>query len=73
MTEWLVGLPTHNEALLYKALKSTKPMKRNETSVQRLQEEFAKFQSNMQEMHLLRHVANDLKNYRRMIKLKRYD
>jgi len=27
----------------------------------------------MEELHLLKSVAEDLKNYRKMIKLKRYD
>jgi len=41
--------------------------------LQRLHEEFATFQKTMEELHLLRLVASDLKSYRRMIKLKKYD
>jgi hypothetical protein len=48
-------------------------LKGNETTIQKLSEEFAKLESTMQELHLLRCVANDLKNYGRMIRLKRYD
>ena len=48
-------------------------VKANEAPIQKLNEEFAKLESTMQELHLLRCVDNDLKNYGRMIKLKRYD
>jgi hypothetical protein len=48
-------------------------LKGNEAPIQNLNEEFAKLESTMQELHLLRCVANDLKNYGRMIRLKRYD
>jgi hypothetical protein len=41
--------------------------------VQKVREEFAKFERTMEELYLLRCVAEDLKSYRRMIKLKRYD
>ncbi len=41
--------------------------------IQKLHEEFVKFQSTMAELYLLRQVASDLKSYRRMIKVKRYD
>jgi hypothetical protein len=36
-------------------------------------EEVAKFQKTMEELRLLKNVSNDLKNYRRMIRIKRYD
>ncbi len=44
-------------------------------SIQRhkILEEVAKFQKNMEELRLLRIVSNDLKNYRRMIRIKRND
>ena len=48
-------------------------VKRNEAPIQKLHEEFDKLESKMQELRLLRCVANDLKNYGRMIRLKRYD
>jgi hypothetical protein len=48
-------------------------MSKNERSLQKIREEFAKFERTMEELHLLRSVAEDLKNFRRMIKLKRYD
>jgi hypothetical protein len=32
-----------------------------------------KFEKTMQELHLLKNVSKDLKNYRKMIKLKKYD
>jgi hypothetical protein len=36
-------------------------------------EEMTKFERTMEELHLLKCVSKDLKNYRKMIKLKKYD
>jgi hypothetical protein len=36
-------------------------------------EEFIRFEITMEELHILKLVASDLKNYRKMIKLKKYD
>ncbi len=36
-------------------------------------EEVAKFQKNMEELRFLRTVSNDLRSYRRMIRIKRND
>ncbi len=41
--------------------------------LEKLHDEFVKFQSRMAELYLLRQVASDLKSYRRMIRVKRYD
>ncbi len=41
--------------------------------LQRIDEETDKFQRTMEELHLLRNVAEDLRNFRKMIKLKRWD
>jgi hypothetical protein len=35
--------------------------------------EMTKFQKTMDELHLLKSISKDLKNYRKMIKLKKYD
>ncbi len=47
----------------------------NKESVHRhkLLEEVAKFQKNMEELRLMQTVSNDLRNYRRMIRIKRND
>jgi hypothetical protein len=50
-----------------------KMMSRGNQSLQKIYEEFAKFERTMEELRLLKSVAEDLKSYRRMIKLKRYD
>jgi hypothetical protein len=50
-----------------------KTMERNKTLVQKLHEEFTKFETTMQELQLLKQVATDLKSYRRMMKFKKYD
>jgi hypothetical protein len=48
-------------------------MSENELLVQKIREEFADFQRTMEELKLLKRIAQDLKNYREMIKLKKYD
>jgi hypothetical protein len=39
----------------------------------KVQEELKKFEKTMEEIHLLKSVSQDLKNYRKMIRLKKYD
>jgi hypothetical protein len=41
--------------------------------VRKVQEELTKFETTMEELRALRSVADELKSFRRMIKLKRYD
>ena len=48
-------------------------MSENERYLQKIAEEFERFQTTMEELHFLRSVAEDLKSFRKMIKLKRYD
>jgi len=48
-------------------------MAKQETLHQEVNEEMNKFKKTMQELHLLKNVSKDLKNYRKMIKLKKYD
>jgi hypothetical protein len=36
-------------------------------------EEIAKFQKTMEELNLLKTVSQDLRNYKKMIRLKKYD
>jgi hypothetical protein len=48
-------------------------MERSKALVQKLHEEFTKFETTMQELQLLKQVATDLKSYRRMMKFKKYD
>ncbi|MCW4047390.1 MAG: hypothetical protein NWE99_07510 [Candidatus Bathyarchaeota archaeon] len=43
------------------------------TLQQQAHEQIAKFEKTMEELHLLKNVSQDLKNYRKMIKLKKYD
>jgi len=43
------------------------------TIVQKISEEFINFRKTMEELYMLKRVASDLKSYRRMIKLKKYD
>ncbi|MCJ7423654.1 hypothetical protein MUP01_05225 [Candidatus Bathyarchaeota archaeon] len=48
-------------------------MNENKTPLQRIHEELAKFEKTMAEIHLLKCVAADLRSYRRMIRVKKYD
>lgn len=41
--------------------------------IKKISEEFTNFQKTMEELRLLKNVAQDLKSYRRMLKVKRYD
>jgi len=50
-----------------------KTMSENNMLAQKLREEFARFERTMEELKLLKRVAADLKSYRKMIRLKRYD
>ena len=48
-------------------------MKKSTNILQKLHEETDKFQKTMEELYLLRSVAADLRNIRRMIKLRKWD
>jgi len=45
----------------------------NSDTLKRLREELLKFERTMEELHLLKLIAEDLKSFRKMIKLRRYD
>lgn len=68
----VVSQKTMNTLRTPKTLEA-KPMDQADSVVQKIQEEFTSFHKTMEELHLLKRVASDLKSYRRMIKLKRYD
>jgi hypothetical protein len=67
--------PTNNEMppphLQKKGLE--KKMDKDKAPLQKIHEEMTKFEKTMEELRLLKHVSQDLKNYRKMIKLKKYD
>jgi hypothetical protein len=48
-------------------------MGEEERSVKRIREEFMRFERTMEELRFLKDVAEDLRNFRKMIRLKRYD
>lgn len=58
---------------LHKKVKANKLMSENERAIRKIREEFLKFEKTMEELHFLRNVAQDLKSFRKMMKLKRYD
>ena len=48
-------------------------MSENKGSLQKFREEFVNFERTMEELRFLKLVAQDLKSFRKMIKLKKYD
>ena len=48
-------------------------MAKEKTLHREVNEEMTKFEKTMEELHLLKRISKDLKNYRKMIKLKKYD
>ncbi len=48
-------------------------MTKKASVLQRILEENDRFQKTMEELRLLRDVAEDLRSYRKMIRLKRWD
>ncbi len=48
-------------------------MEQRDTAVDRIYEEFTNFQKTMEELYVLKRVASDLRHYRKMIRLKKYD
>jgi hypothetical protein len=48
-------------------------MSKSNSVIQKIRDETDKFQRTVEELSLLRSVAEDLRNYRRMIKLKKWD
>jgi len=76
MTDWLLDRQqTMTNTLQHKItpLKAEKTMTQEKTLHRQVNEEMTKFEKTMEELHLLKRVSKDLKNYRKMIKLKKYD
>lgn len=48
-------------------------MSKNNEMLEKLQQEFRRFQKEMEELRYLKRVAEDLRSLRKMITLKRYD
>jgi hypothetical protein len=48
-------------------------MTQEKTLRHQVNEQMTKFEKTMEELHLLKRVSRDLRNYRKMIKLKKYD
>ena len=48
-------------------------MTHQETKRNQVNQEITKFEKTMRELHLLRNVSKDLKNFRKMMKLKKFD
>jgi hypothetical protein len=66
--------PTDNEIHpLSKKQKRLKTITQHRILHKKTSEEIAKFEKTMEELKLLKNVSKDLKNYRKMIKLKKFD
>ena len=48
-------------------------MTKENTPHHKIHEEIIKFEKTMQELHLLKNISKDLRNYRKMVELKKYD
>jgi len=48
-------------------------MSDNDQFVKKIRQEFAKFENTMEELSALKQVAQDLRNFREMIVVKKYD
>ena len=48
-------------------------MAKQEDRRNEVNEEMTKFEKTIEELHLLKKVSKDLKNYRKMIRIKKYD
>jgi len=53
--------------------KKLKSMSKERVLHRKVREEMAKFEKTMEELRLLKSVSQDLRHYRRMIRLKKYD
>jgi hypothetical protein len=53
--------------------KRLKTMAKEKMLHREVHEELTKFEKTMEELRLLKCISKDLKNYRKMIKLKKYD
>ncbi len=70
MARWT---PTNDEAPSKHHNHGRATMNKESVHRHKLLEEVAKFQKNMEELRLMQTVSNDLRNYRRMIRIKRND
>jgi len=48
-------------------------MNENDRFIKKIRKEFAKFERTMEELHFLKQVSQDLKSFKEMMKLKKYD
>ena len=61
------------KALHSKPNMKMKTMNENDRFIKKIRKEFAKFERTMEELHFLKQVSQDLKSFKEMIKLKKYD
>jgi hypothetical protein len=77
MTDGSLGQPTNDDRPLQKTHIKTKKAQQimtKETALRRkLIEEVSKFEKTMEELHLLKRLSDDLKSFRRMIRIKQND
>jgi hypothetical protein len=53
--------------------KKLKSMQKEQVMHHKINEEMLEFKKTADELYLLKRVSNDLKNYRKMIRIKKYD
>lgn len=48
-------------------------MDERDNSMKKILEEFTRFRTTMEELRFLKQISNDLKSFREMLKIKKYD
>jgi len=76
MTDWPLDKPTNDDTPSNTF--TTHPTRHNNMSKKhatpaQIHEEIQKFEKTMQELQLLKNISQDLKNYRKMIRIKKHD
>jgi hypothetical protein len=61
------------KTLQFKKGREGRKMSENKGQLEKIREEFVKFERTMEELYLLKRTSEDLKSFRKMIRLKRYD
>jgi len=61
------------KALQSKRRQKMEKMDKNDRAIKKIREEFTRFERTMEEIRFLKQVTQDLKSFREMLKLKKYD
>jgi hypothetical protein len=71
MTDWLCCQPKNGEALQQPT--EQREMDQNRQTIHKIREEFIKYEKAIEELRFLKLVSEDLKNFKKMINLQKFD